>query len=142
MSDLDKTLTELEGRDWGMPPLDGSHLQRRIGLLRYKPLKEMTVGDLRVLIGQDMGIAWLLPLTLDELEQRPFAEGDYYRGDLLCSVLRIAPELLRAQPAQLKRLRHILKRVAHEINGLNAIDRKTLQGALDEAMPQFERASS
>ncbi len=31
----------------------------------------------------------LLPLALDVLEQDPWAEGDYYPGDLLASVLRV-----------------------------------------------------
>jgi len=139
MNHLDKTLTELEGHDWGLKP-DATHLVRRVCELRHQPLREMEVEDLRMLIAQEVGIVYLLPLALDELEQRPFAEGDYYRGDLLCSVLRVSPELLCAQPEQLKRLRHILKRLPHEIKGLNAIDRKTLQSALDEVLPKFEQA--
>jgi len=140
MNPLEKTLTELEGRDWGLLPDDAPAMHRRVHLLRHKPLKEMQAGDLRLLVGQDVGVTWLLPLALDELEQRPFVEGDYYRGDLLCSVLRVSPALLRAQPEQLKRLRHIVKRLAHEIKGLNTIDRKTLQSALDEVLPKFEQA--
>ncbi len=89
-SDLDrqKTLTELEERDWG-PPNFGSHLVITIHQLRHKPLEQFTVEDLRITIGQNIALEWLLPMAIERLRDDPFAEGDFYRGDLLNAVLGI-----------------------------------------------------
>lgn len=40
------------------------------------------------MIGQEIGLRWLIPLALAILEADPLAEGDFYPGDLLASVLR------------------------------------------------------
>lgn len=39
------------------------------------------------MIGQDIGLPFLIPLALDILETNILAEGDYYGGDLLNAVL-------------------------------------------------------
>jgi hypothetical protein len=48
---------------------------------------EFTVEDLRIMIGQQIGLWHLMPLTVAVLEQDPLAEGDFYAGDLLSSVI-------------------------------------------------------
>src|SRR5262245_5178085 len=78
----EKTLTELEGEDWGPPTYD-SHLVTTVHRLRHVPLKRFCIEDLRIVIGQKIGLPWLVPLALNHLEKHPFAAGDYYRGDLL-----------------------------------------------------------
>jgi hypothetical protein len=84
----DKTMTELEGQDWGPPTFD-SHLVTTIHRLRYKPLAQFTVEDLRICIGQNVGLDFLVPIAIEQLQGNPFIEGDYYRGDLLNAVLKI-----------------------------------------------------
>ncbi len=88
--DRRETLTELEDKDWGHPNFD-SHLVTTIHRLRHKPLDEFTVEDLRITIGQNIALEWLLPMAIELLRDDPFAEGDFYRGDLLNSVLGIKP---------------------------------------------------
>ena len=39
------------------------------------------------MIGQDI----LNPLAIEVLQENPFAEGDYYRGDLLSVVMQVEP---------------------------------------------------
>ena len=39
------------------------------------------------MIGQNIGLNFLIPLAIDELKQNKLAEGDFYEGDLLKSVL-------------------------------------------------------
>jgi len=59
--------------------------------LRCRPIGELTVEDMRLLIGQDVGLAYLLPLALEVLRDDPMAEGDMYEGDLLAAVLTRSP---------------------------------------------------
>ena len=40
------------------------------------------------MIGQHIGLDYLMPLALEHLRADPLAEGDYYSGDLLVAVLK------------------------------------------------------
>lgn len=76
--------------------------------LRRKPLAEFTVGDLRIMLGQEIGVPALLPLALQVLLRDPFAEGDYYPGDLLANVLRLPESAWSGLRAERERLRSVL----------------------------------
>ena len=84
-----KTLTQLEQEDWGAASADASHLIATIHTVRDRPLSQLTVEDLRILIGQQVGLEFVIPLALEILREEPLAEGDFYPGDLLMSVLRV-----------------------------------------------------
>jgi hypothetical protein len=85
-SELDKSLQELEQSDWGEPTYD-SYLVTTVNRLRRVPLRQFTVEDLRIMIGQGIGLPFLVPLALEHLRNNPLVEGDYYPGDLLKSML-------------------------------------------------------
>jgi hypothetical protein len=84
----DQTLQELEGRDWGPPTFD-SHVVTEVHRLRRVPLKRFRIEDFRLLIGQGVGLPYLVPMALEHLERHPFAEGDFYPGDLLKSAAAV-----------------------------------------------------
>jgi hypothetical protein len=108
-----RTLTEIEGQDWG-PPGFASHLVKTCHALRHKPLGTFTVEDLRIMIGQQISLAVLLPLALDSLEHDPLAEGDLEPGALLQSVLRVDPAFWRSQPGLHRRIVEVARRVLRE----------------------------
>lgn len=83
-----RTLDELDPPAWGS--LDyGSHLVKRTHELRRKPIEDFTVEDLRIMIGQRIGLAHLVPQAVAVLEANPLAQGDFFPGDLLQAVLRV-----------------------------------------------------
>ena len=88
------TLENLERDVWG-PPTFTSHLVTTCHKLRKKPLQDFTVEDLRMMIGQDIGSKYLLPIALEKLQENPLAEGDFYEGDLLYNVIRSQSPLLK-----------------------------------------------
>jgi len=88
MKDQSRNLQELEGVDWGDPTHESS-IVRRCHALRRVPVCELSPEDLRLLIGQQIGIEVLIPLALEMLENDPLTGGDYYQGDLLKSVLDV-----------------------------------------------------
>jgi len=94
---LSKTLQELEDNDWGEPPFS-SHLVTECYRLRRVPLRDFTVEDLRIMIGQKNNLDYLVPLALDHLEANPFAEGNFYEGDLLWYTNRIPAEFWNTYP--------------------------------------------
>ncbi len=83
-----KTLENLENDYWGNPDYD-SHLVRRCHELRKLPLDSFTTEDLRIMIGQQISLNYLMPLALEVLTIDLFAEGDFFEGDLLKNVLSI-----------------------------------------------------
>lgn len=89
--DRRKSLQELENHDWGDPDFD-SHLVRTCHRLRRVPLAKLAVEDLRLLIGQKIGLAFLLPLAIEKLAENRQAEGDCYPGDLLDVVRKVPNE--------------------------------------------------
>jgi len=64
-------------------------LVRRCRALMTKPLDEFDVEDLRIMLGQQIGVRHLLPLALRALSADPLAEGDFFPGDLLVVVSRL-----------------------------------------------------
>jgi hypothetical protein len=83
---LNNTLEQLDKFDWGEPDYD-SYLVRTCHELRKKSLKDFTIEDLRIMIGQNINSEILIPLAIAQLKANIFAEGDYYEGDLLNNVL-------------------------------------------------------
>jgi hypothetical protein len=63
---------------------------------------------LRLLIGQDVGLAHLLPLALEVLRDDPMAEGDMYEGDLLSAVLTRSPVVWAEWPELARELATIV----------------------------------
>jgi hypothetical protein len=88
--DFSKSLQELEGADWGEPTYP-SRLVIECHRLRRVPLNDLTPDNLRMLIGQEIGLAYLVPRALTLLAADPLLEEDYgyYPGDLLWVVLTL-----------------------------------------------------
>lgn len=94
------TLEALEQNIW--PPLDsgeGSFLISTCHALHKKPLEDFTIEDLRIMIGQNIGLQYLIPIAIDVLRSDILAEGDFYKGDLLKSVLTSDADYWRKEPA-------------------------------------------
>lgn len=103
-----KSLDDLEGIIWGEPTFD-SHLVTTCHRLRTKPIDEFTVEDLRIMIGQKIGLAYLMPVAIGELERNPLAEGEHDPGDLLVNVIAAA-EWLQSHPELLQRTTVVAER--------------------------------
>jgi hypothetical protein len=81
-----KSLENLEKNIWNEPEYS-SYLTTTCHKLRKKQIKDFDVEDLRIMIGQNIGLFFLIPLGLEILKQNILAEGNFYEGDLLSSVL-------------------------------------------------------
>ena len=93
----DRSLQELEGQDWGEPTYFSS-LVVECHRLHRVPLRDLTTGDLRRLIGQQIGLRYLVPLALETLALTPWVSGDYYEGDLLQNVIGLPPAFWQEHP--------------------------------------------
>ncbi|WKD36834.1 contact-dependent growth inhibition system immunity protein [Streptomyces xanthophaeus] len=84
---LDRTLDELDGPPWPAPPSPTTALVMKVHALRRKRLGALTPADLRTLIGQAVGLPYLLPLAVRLLLEDPMLDAYFYPGDLLLAVL-------------------------------------------------------
>jgi hypothetical protein len=104
-----KTLDELDPPAWGAPTYS-SHLVKECHRLRKKRLVDFSSADLRILIGQEIGLLWLVPMALEVLKTEPLTESEFYPGDLLVQVLRLPQKFWSAHGAQRHRLESVLER--------------------------------
>ncbi|MBK7946526.1 MAG: hypothetical protein IPJ85_15060 [Flavobacteriales bacterium] len=91
----EKSISELEGWTWTDPipsADDSSGTVLRFYRLHRTPIKDLDLGDLRFLIGQNAALEHLVPMALDQLRKNLFVETDYYPGDLLQALFSINDE--------------------------------------------------
>ena len=69
--DRNKTLEELDGEEWEYPEFS-SHLVSTCNELRKKRLSSFEVEDLRIMIGQNLSLEFLVPLALETLQDNIF----------------------------------------------------------------------
>lgn len=117
------SLEQIEQDAWGEPPADATCLIRIVYELRRKPVATFTAEDLRLLIGQKIGVDVLLRHALALLASDPLVAGDFYPGDLLVAVMRLPPEYWAAHPG--------LAAAARKIAGAAGHTDPSLRGAVD-----------
>jgi contact-dependent growth inhibition (CDI) system CdiI-like immunity protein len=120
MSVRDKSLEEL-----GAVPSTGleggSYLLSQLRRLRTLPLKQLRIEDIRLLIGQSLGLEFLVPIALDHLEAHPLAAGDFYPGDLLKNVMEAPEWFWDSHPELRDRLVNSLERALERVRKVNTI---------------------
>lgn len=135
-----KSLDELDPPAWGEPAVD-SYLVVACHRLRQKPIGCFAVEDLRIMIGQGIGLPWLVPLALEVLERDPLAAGDLYPGDLLSTVLQIPEEYWRPRLRLNERIDSILQHLPQIEDGdlqraIASFRNATLHGAGPDDEPR------
>jgi hypothetical protein len=85
--DTDKSLEMLDAQ----APSKGrrSIIVARGNPLRKKPVRDLTLLELRTMIGQNSSLKFLVPLAIQQLHVNSLVKGDVYEGDLLNAVLTV-----------------------------------------------------
>jgi hypothetical protein len=94
---------------------------------------------LRVLIGQDIGLDFLVPLALDVVEKEPLIKSEHYRGDLMAVILRAAPSFFQRNPDIRARVDTLIAALPSALEKLDFVEFDTSSEALDEALVLFRR---
>jgi hypothetical protein len=61
----------------------------KVHRLRTIQIEKLEPKDVRLLIGQNVGLRFLIPVALDILSDDIFIDTDFYNGDLLQNVLQV-----------------------------------------------------
>lgn len=84
-----KSIENLEKQDFSNPIDAPTNMVKRCLELCKVPLDQFSVEDLRLMIGQDFSLRYLIPLAIEHLKTDIFVEGDLFPGDLLKNVLSV-----------------------------------------------------
>ena len=96
--DTRKTLQQLERFDYGKAGHEDTQLVKTCIKLTRTPLDQFTAGDLHLMIGQRLGLEFLIPLAIERLRPDALIEARFYPGDLLVSVLKVDSKFWRQHP--------------------------------------------
>jgi len=98
--DRSRSLEQLEGRRWPAPPGDATPMVKNIHELRRCPVGTLEPHELARLVGQGVGLSWLLPLAVEMLKESAPAQaaGGFYDDDLLTAVVTVDPRVWEEDP--------------------------------------------
>lgn len=133
--DLSKNLTQLENINWGEPEYS-SRLVKRCHELRLKKLADFDVEDLRIMIGQNIGNDYLIPIAIEILKLNPFAEGDFYEGDLLQSVVNSESTFWIKYPEYVNEMVDIVNEAFEKLDGIDTT--QEIRDSILEAIKKFK----
>jgi hypothetical protein len=110
-----KTIENLEKDVWTGHADGDTGLVKKTMELRKIPLDSFTTEDLRIMIGQQFSLPFLVPLALEVLSKDLFAEGDFYEGDLLQNVLAVKTDFWNNNKAHWHTLNNVILNRHEEI---------------------------
>ena len=118
------TLTQLEHHDWGPPPYD-SFLVKECHRLRHVPLRDLTVENLRMLVGQGISLVYTVPLALEQLA--------ISRGDDAASYQLLTRRTLHALHAEQQRAKRLQQAHDRLVDEYRTLREQTMRAALSTA---------
>ena len=130
--DSNATLDELEGPGWADPDYPSAMVQRIRALGRI-PLREFTPEDYRLIITQHRALNTLLPRAFEIVEADPFAEGDYYAGDLLIAITQVPRQSWQEHSELQARAKRVVAAAIARLADVDEIDHDQLEPMLRDA---------
>ncbi len=109
------TIENLEEQDFGNPNEAPTNMIKRCLELCKVPLDKFTVEDLRLMIGQEFSLQYLIPLAIEHLQADIFAEGDFYPGDLLNNILSVDKKFWFANRDLWTKINNLIKNKREEL---------------------------
>lgn len=113
-----KSIENLEKSIWKTTEFE-SGLIKKCHELRKLPIEKLTVENVRLLIGQEICLKYLVPFAIEILSNDLFAEGDFYEGDLLSNVLKIRNEFWEDNKDYWNEINNLIKNRKEEISEKN-----------------------
>lgn len=89
MNTNDKSIEELENNYWEDSDFH-SYVVQTSQNARKKPISQLSDEEIRLLIGQKIGLKYLIPIALSIISKNPIVEITFYEGDLLSQLLRLS----------------------------------------------------
>lgn len=126
-----KTIEELEDDYWVSPSSFPTDLVKKVYLLRKKPLNELEPNDARLLISQNVGLKYAVPIAVEKLTNDILKECVYYPGDLLLELLQLDSRYWLEHDFERNQLISILKKskstIVEQLDDDDDVDQEILK---------------
>ena len=109
-----KSIENLEKDFWGQSPKNSTPLVDKVHRLRTIQIEKLEPKDIRLLIGQKVGLRFLIPVALDILGDDLFIDTDFYNGDLLQNVMQVDNDFWVSNKELKQQLDNLLKSYSDE----------------------------
>ena len=109
-----RSIEQLENDYWKGVDFPSSLVERCFAY-RKIPVSNLSVEQLRLLIGQQIGLPYTIPKAISVLQEDILAEGDYYPGDLLNSLLNLSEEDWKQSANEKYKLIELLRQNSSQI---------------------------
>lgn len=120
-----KSIAELENIECADCGIDSYVVRTSLNALK-KPLNQLSIEEIRLLITQKIGVKYLLPVAVNSLEDDLFQEVTYYDGDLLNAVLNLPMSFWNDNKNEYEKMRVLIKKNYLKIQSAEFIDKKFL----------------
>jgi hypothetical protein len=110
-----KSIAALEKQDYGDPLSAPTSLVKKCLEYVKIPIGDLTTEQLRLLIAQEIGLAYLIPLALDVLSEDILTESDFYPGDLLKNVATVDDSFWKSNTELYHRLNTLIEKGKQQI---------------------------
>jgi hypothetical protein len=119
---MTSTLEQLENDIWPEPDVHTSLIDT-CHRLRKVPIDDLSAGDIRMLLGQRIGVRHLVSVAIQLLDADPMLDATFFPGDLLTAVLRADVNYYRGFPKLQNQLVSIASRAQRSIAELEELPR-------------------
>lgn len=138
--DLSRSLTEIEGKDWGAPGIGGTSLIDHCLALRRKPLRGLNEDNLNDAVMQKITLSILIPLALEKLAANPWVESSIYEGDLLINVLKVGPAFWLQNEKLWAQTRKVVEEAIPSMENLDQAWQDVIRPVFESAWQNYLRA--
>jgi hypothetical protein len=114
-----KSLATLENKSWGNTFDAPTNLVKCCTELAKIPIADFSLSDLRVMIGQQFGLLFLIPVALEKLQANIFIETDFYEGDLLSSILNIGTSFWKSNEDYWTEINNLIRNKRQQLVDMN-----------------------
>lgn len=108
MNIKDRSIEELENVYWEDSDFP-SYVVQTSQKARKKPISQLSNEEIRLLIGQKIGLEYLIPAALSVISKDPIIEVAFYEGDLLSELLRLSENDWNNNKEDLRYFRTIIR---------------------------------
>ncbi len=103
-----------------------SGLVKKINVALRKPIADLNLDEVRILLGQNFGLDYVVPIALATLREDPLYDATYYPGDLLAACIEINPSFWKENSDLHEEMANIAKCVQSDDSKLNTIIQRFL----------------
>lgn len=120
-----KSIAELENIECMDCGMDSYVVRTSLNALK-KPLNQLSIEEIRLLITQKLGVKYVLPAAVNALEDDIFQEVTYYNGDLLNAVLNLPMSFWNDNKNEYEKMRILIKKNYLKIQNAEFVDKEFL----------------